>query len=371
MKIILFANTDWYLYNYRLTLAQALKQQGHTPVLVAPEGGYSARILQAGFKLRNIYLSRRGINPFQELIALQQLFGIFREEKPDIVHNFTIKCVLYGSLVARILKTKGIINAVTGLGYVFTSKNFFTGIAQPIVRILYRWLLKRTTVIFQNQADLDYFLSQKLILRQQGIIIPSSGVDTRRFIPAPSKIERGLVVLPARMLWDKGIAEFVEAARIIHRAGVNARFVLVGDVDEGNPSSIPASQLNSWDKEGVVEWWGWREDMVEIYQKAQVICLPSYSEGLAKSLIEAAACGCPIVATDIPGCREVVRPGVNGFLVPLHDVAALSQALQKILYMDADEFSCMALASRELALKEYGLEKIISKTLIVYNQLSI
>jgi len=372
LKIILFANTDWYLYNYRLTLAETLKQQGHTIILVAPEGAFSSRIRQLGFDLRTIHLSRRGIYPLEELNAIRELFRIFKQEKPDIIHNFTIKCVLYGSLAARITGVKGVVNAITGLGYVFTRNNLFTQIARPIVRGLYRWLLKGTAVIFQNQADMDYFFSRKLIGKKQGILIPSSGVDTNLFTPAPAKIEQGLVVLSARMLWDKGVAEFVEAARILHQSGVKALFALVGDIDQGNPSSIPIDQLHAWEKEGVVVWWGWQDNMVDVYQRAQVVCLPSsYGEGLSKSLIEAAACGCPLVTTDIPGCREVVQEGKNGFLVPLGDAASLAKAIRKILKMKAHDLSAMRQASRKLAINEYALEKIISKTIIVYNQLDI
>ena len=354
MKIILFANTDWYLFNYRLTLAETFKKQGHTIILVAPDGAFSSRIRQLGFDLHTIHLSRRGINPLEELNAIRELFRIFKQEKPDILHNFTIKCVLYGSLAAHFSSIKGVINAITGLGYIFTRNNLFTQIARPIVLSLYRWLLRRTVVIFQNQADMDYFLSRKLIAERQGILIPSSGVDTNRFVPAPAKIEKDLVVLSARMLWDKGVAEFVDAARILNQSGVAARFVLVGDIDQGNPSSIPIDQLHAWEKEGVVAWWGWQDNIVDIYQRAQVICLPSYREGLAKSLIEAAACGCPLVATDIPGCREVVREGKNGFLVPLGDAASLALAVRKIIDMKAHELSAMRQASRKLALQEYA-----------------
>lgn len=366
MKIILFANTDWYLYNYRLPLARALKDDGHTVILLSPDGKYAERIRQAGFDLRKVNLSRRGLNPFVEWATIQSLLKIYKDESPDLVHHFTIKCILYGSLAAKHSQVPRVVNAVTGLGYIFSTRNLFTLVAKPIVLFFYRRILKSSFVIFQNESDQKYFIEKKLVTGENSTLIPGSGVDTLRFTPAPNLREKKLVVLPARMLWDKGIREFVEASAILKRLGITARFVLAGDVDEGNPSSISKDQLARWEKESLVEWWGWQEDMVRVYQRAEVVCLPSYSEGLAKSLIEAAACGSPLVASDIPGCREVVKHGVNGFLVPKGDGKALADALVKCL-KDEKQLERMAKASREIAVREYSVEKIISATVSVYN----
>lgn len=366
MKIILFANTDWYLYNYRLPLVEALRDQGHQVLLLSPAGKYAQRILDDGFAWQEFDFSRRGINPIKECQTILRLTRIYHREKPDLVHHFTIKCVLYGSIAARRAGVKRVINAVTGLGYVFSNRNLFTWLVKPVVEFMYQRVLRESRVIFQNQHDLNYFIDNKLASKSQCVLIPSSGVDVDKFKPAPRSEGAPLVVLPARMLWDKGINEFVGAAELVKQFGMKARFVLVGDVDDGNPSSIPLDQLHEWQDQCAVEWWGWQEDMISVYQQASIICLPSYSEGLAKSLIEGAACGCPLVASDIPGCREVVENGLNGFLVPPRDVQALAEALINVL-SDEKLMRKMGAESRKIAVREYAVQKIVAETINVYN----
>jgi glycosyltransferase involved in cell wall biosynthesis len=368
VKIILFANTDWYLYNYRLPLAEALRDVGYDVLLISPPGKYAQRILENGFRWLELDLSRRGINPIKELQTILSLTRIYHLEKPDIVHHFTIKCVLYGSLAARKAGVKRVVNAITGLGYVFISRNLFTRLIKPVVEFLYRVVLKRSHVIFQNQHDLNYFVDHKLATENQCALIPSSGVDVDKFKPAPRAKGTPLVVLPARMLWDKGVNEFVAAAEIVNRSGLKARFALVGDVDEGNPSSIPHEQLQEWHEQGAVEWWGWQDDMVSVCQKASIICLPSYyGEGLAKSLIEGAACGRPLVASDIPGCREVVKNGVNGLLVNKGDAKELAEAIISLL-IDQELMSKMGIESRRIAVRDYSVEKVVAETISIYNK---
>jgi len=366
LKIILFANTDWYLYNYRLPLAEALRDEGHEVLLLSPSGKYVQRIQEKGFAWQAFDFSRRGINPIEEYQTILRLTRIYRCEKPDIVHHFTIKCVLYGSIAARRAGIKRVINAVTGLGYIFTNRNFFTLLVRPVVEFMYQRVLRGSHVIFQNQHDLNYFIDNQLASKNQCVLIPSSGVDVDKFKPASRTKGTPLVVLPARMLWDKGVKEFVGAAELVKQSGMKARFALVGDVDEGNPSSIPSEQLQEWQDQGAIEWWGWQEDMVSVYQQASIICLPSYSEGLAKSLIEGAACGCPLVASDIPGCREVVENGLNGFLVPPRDVQALAEALLSIL-SDKELMLKMGAESRKIAVSGYSVQKIVAETIKVYN----
>ena len=369
VKIILFANTDWYLYNYRLPLAEALRDEGHEVLLLSPSGNYAQRIQDHNFKWQAFDISRRGINPLKEFQTISRLTQVYRCEKPDIVHHFTIKCVLYGSFAAWKAGVKRVINAVTGLGFIFTSRNLFARLAKPVVEFLYQRVLKRSRVIFQNQHDLNYFVKNKLVSENQCVLIPGSGVDVDKFKPTPYAEGIPLVVLPARMLWDKGVKEFVEAAELVKQSGVKARFALVGDVDEGNPSAIPRKQLQEWHEQGVIEWWGWQEDMASVYQKAAVVCLPSYyGEGLAKSLIEGAASGRALVASDIPGCREVIEDGVNGLLVPTQAAPILADALKIILYK-GKIFKRMGNASRKKAVRHFSQQKIISETMSLYNGL--
>jgi glycosyltransferase involved in cell wall biosynthesis len=368
MKIILFANTDWYLYNFRLPLAQSLREQGHELLLLSPAGKYASKIQAFGFHWQEFKISRSGINPISEIIAIFRLARLYRQEKPELVHHFTSKCVLYGSLAARLAGVKRAINSVTGMGYVFTRKNFFTLVLKPLVILLYKIALVNSRVIFQNQRDLDYFIDHRMVDADMCKLIPGSGVDLTKFKPTLKPDGDPLIVLPARMLWDKGIREFVDAAEMIKRRGIKARFALVGAPDEGNPASIPESQLESWAKSGLVEYWGWVDDMASVYHQTSVVCLPSsYGEGLAKSLIEAAACGLPLVASDIPGCREVVRDGVNGFLVPPKQVVPLAKALENII-SNKDLREKMGLESRKIAGSEFSVDKINLATIFEYNK---
>ncbi len=367
MKIILFANTDWYIYNYRMPLVETLRGMKNEIILLSPSGSYSDRIKKSGYDWRRVKMTRSGINPLDEVRTIFHLKNIYHREKPDLVHHFTSKCVIYGSLAAKLAGIKRIVNSITGMGYVFTRKNPMSFLLKPFVIFCYKIALTNTNVIFQNQQDLDYFISHHLVKVSQCALIPSSGVDTRKFYPVPLPKGKPLVILPARMLWDKGIREFVEAATMLKKQGVQARFALVGMPDKGNPSSISEKQLELWAASGIIENWGWQEDMVSVYQQASIICLPSYREGLAKGLIEAAACGRALVASDIPGCREVVSHGINGFLVPSKEAIPLAEAIEKII-QNRGLMAKMGRESRMIAQRDFSVEKINRETIIEYNK---
>jgi glycosyltransferase involved in cell wall biosynthesis len=227
-------------------------------------------------------------------------------------------------------------------------------------------VLRRTWVIFQNPDDREVFLESHLVDPGKVALIRGSGVDTQHFFPQPEPSCAPLVILPARMLWDKGVGEFVAAARTLRAQGIKARFALVGDSDDKNPASVHSSQLREWEKEGVIEWWGWKENMEQVYAQAAIVCLPSfYREGVPKVLIEAAACGRPIVTTDMPGCREVVRHGENGFLIPVRDAGTLAKALLDLIKSPSTRRE-MGITSRIIAEKEFSMELVISQTLAFY-----
>jgi glycosyltransferase involved in cell wall biosynthesis len=370
MKILLFANTDWYLYNFRLPLARCLREQGNEVVLMSPSGEYSSRLEQAGFHWIPFDFEVDGMNPMRELGVIISLVRLYRKEQPEIVHHFTVKCVLYGSLAARIVGVRGIINAVTGLGYLFIGRGLKASLLRQIAIALYRIALHNTQVIFQNPDDQEAFISLGLAGSQQCILIRSSGIDMQRFQVTPEPDGIPMVLLAGRMLWDKGVGEFIDAARILLQEGVKARFVLVGGGYPGNPASISDDQLKLWQSEGGVEWWGWREDMADVYARSSVVCLPSYREGLPRSLAEAAACGRPLVATDVPGCREIVRGGENGLLVPVRNASALAAALRSLL-SDPELRHRMGARSREIALASVSEEHVIGETLKVYNSFDL
>jgi glycosyltransferase involved in cell wall biosynthesis len=366
VKILLFANTDWYLYNFRLALVQTLRERGDEVVLVSPDGPYGPRMQEMGIRWLRFPLARRSLNPLVEIWTILRLLKLYRQENPDLVHQFTVKCVLYGSLTCHLLGIRSVVNSVTGLGYVFMEGKGTRRWLRGLIKLFYRLVLRPTWVIFQNPDDRTIFLENHLAAPQRAAMIRGSGVDLRRFSPQPESLGIPLIILPARRLWDKGVGEFVEAARQLQADGQRARFALVGDSDNENPASVQVSQLQAWVKEGMIEWWGWREHMEEIYAQASIVCLPSYREGVPKTLIEAAACGRPMIASDVPGCREVVRHGENGLLVPARDVFPLAEALRTLIG-NPDMRYKMGIRSRKIAEEEFSTDLIISQTLSIYH----
>lgn len=365
MKIILFANTDWYLYNYRLPLAHILCARGDEVVLLSPPGRYTERLQQEGFRWQSFPLERKGMNPFAELAAIFRLWQLLRREKPDLVHFFTIKPVLYGSIAARLAGIRRIVNAVPGLGIAFAEGQ---GLLRLIVSTLYRVSLGGTSVIFQNPDDRDVFLQNRLISASQAHLIPGSGVDVDVFRPSPEPGGEAVVMLAGRLLRSKGIPEFVAAAKRIRGDGIAARFVIVGEPYPDNPDSIQPQELIAWQKEGAIETWGWHDNMAEVIAQTSIICLPTrYKEGLPRLLVEAGACGRPVVTTDIPGCRLIVRNGENGQMIPPGDVDALAEALKMLIQNPALRRK-MGQRGREIVEQEFSVERVIARTLDVYNQ---
>jgi len=366
MKVILFANTDWYLYNFRRDLAMALRERGDEVVLVSPPGEYAKKLLETGFRWVEFPVSRRGMNPFAELGAIFQLYHFYRNEKPSLVHHFTVKCVLYGSLAAHLAGVRAIVNSITGLGYLFLPGGVFKNILRYFIRAWYHFVIRGTQVIFENANDRAAFLQFGFIRPEDGHLIPGVGVDTRRFLPTPEPMGNPVVLLAARMLWDKGVGEFVDAARSLSAEGLQARFALAGRTDPGNPASIPDKQIEIWHDEGVIEWWGWSENMAAMLAKGNIFCLPSYyREGLPTVIVEASASGRAVVTTDWPGCRDAIEDGLTGLLVKPRDVPSLTAAI-RALVIDSDLRQRMGVAGRSLVEDKFSSEKIIAKILSVY-----
>ena len=364
-KTILFANTDWYIYNFRLALAKELQSRGHEVLLLSPPGDFHEQLQTYGFRWISFPLSRQGTNPFSELQTLWRLICLYRREKPDILHHFTIKPVIYGSLAAHLLRIKGVVNSITGLGHLFIDPNLITRILRNFAKVLYRVSLHNTQVIFENPEDRNTFIQNRLLKPEQAHIILGTGVDVQKFQPSPNKKIPPLILFASRLLITKGLLEFVEAAKMLHKKGLRARFAIAGTPDPGNPASISSEQIDSWKKNGVVEVWGWQNNMQTALGKADIFCLPSYREGVPSALLEACASGLPIVATDVPGCRDVVTHGVNGLLVSPQDSDALADALERLL-VDPNLRDKMGKMGRQIALEKFSLDKIIEQTLAVY-----
>jgi glycosyltransferase involved in cell wall biosynthesis len=374
LKLLLFANTEWYLYNFRRSLAAALRDAGHEVLLVSPPGPYGARLQALGFRWIAAPMERRSLNPLRELALVAWLRRLVRAERVDLVHGFTIKCAVYGSLAAR-SAGRARVNAVAGMGYVFTSDDVRARVLRPLVRTLMRAALggRRSRLILQNPDDVALFDDAGLVRPEKVRLIPGSGVDCRRFAPLDDERVRNAgaplrVLLPARLLWDKGVAEFVEAARLLRAEGRAVEFLLAGDPDPGNPAAVPEQKVRDWVADGMLTWLGHVDDMPALFASVDVVALPSYREGLPKGLIEAAACGLALVTTDVPGCREVVTHEVDGLLVPPKDAVALAQAIARL---DADPSlrRQLARAARSRALAEFDERHVIARTVAVYEEL--
>lgn len=369
IKVALTANTDWYLYNFRLSLATYLREKGFEVLLVSPAGRYAPQLDEMGFRWIQWELSRRSTMPWKEVLALLSLAAIYRRERIDLAHHHTIKPVLYGSIAARLAGVRSVVNSITGRGYVFLSNEKKAAFLRKIVKPIYRFALNARSyaTIFENEGDKEYFIDEALIPPERTWLISGVGVDPERFFPATEMDGVPVVLLPGRLLWDKGVGVLVEAARKLHQT-IKVRVALVGEPDPGNPTSISEKTILEWVQEGVVEWWGWQPDMSEIYQKAHVVVSPSMYEGVPTTLLEAAASGRPIVATDIPGCRAVVADGVNGLIVPPNNPVALAEALKRLI-SDAELRHRMGAAGRKIILENFTSNYVNQATLSVYNSI--
>ena len=353
-----------------MTLACAARDAGFDVHVACPVGNPAKHLAAEGFPFHAIPLDRCGVNPIHELATLASLIRVYKRVRPDLVHHLRLKPVLYGSLAARFTGVPTVVNLLTGLGYLFTSNSRAARLLRQLVMLACRVAFSHPNqrLVLQNPDDRDLLLRHGVLPVEKTLLINGSGVDTDRFSPRPEPVGPPVIMLASRMLWDKGVGEFIQAARILRDSGLKARFVLVGDTDAANPSAIPLVRLHEWNNSGVIEWWGPRADMSDALNQAHIVCLPSIREGLPRILAEAASCGRPLVATDAPGCREVVRNGDNGLLVPLRDSRSLARTL-RLLVENAALRQAMGARSRERALREFSVSLVISQTLGLYSLL--
>jgi glycosyltransferase involved in cell wall biosynthesis len=370
-KLLYLVGESWSFVSHRIELAVAAKQAGYDVVVATQCGKGVEKIYEAGLRVVPISFSRSSLNPLGEMRTLASLISLYRREAPHIVHHVAVKPVIYGSLAARIAGVKGVVNALIGLGYVFSSRALKARILKPIVVGLFRFALTgpNTRLIVQNVDDFEMFAGHGIARRGDIRLIRGSGVDPSRYpVCDPRGNAVPQIVLPARMLRDKGVVEFVDAARQLKAEGVRARFVLCGEPDPLNPTSLTLSEIQAFVDSGSVEYLGWQDDMGPIWRQAQIACLPSYREGLPKALLEAAACGLPLVATDVPGCREIVRAGENGWLVPARDGKGLAGALREAIARE-DLRVRYGERGRKIVETELSLAHVIEQTLKVYAEL--
>lgn len=370
-RVLIVDNRVALFLSHRLPLARALKQAGLEVHVTTLTGGAHERIEAEGFTYHVVTKEKRSNNPLREGHTLVNLIRLYRRLQPELCHHFSLRPVLYGNIASRFVRRAAVIDAITGLGYLFSAHSltaralrftFRTGLLVVKRRRSHRF-------IFQNSDDVRLFQQLGLASEEESTLIKGSGVQMDRFTHEPEPDATPVVLLAARMLRHKGVGEYVEAARRLQKRGVQARFVLAGDHDPDNPSSLSPSRLQAWHEEGVVEWWGHCENMPEVFSRVHIVCLPSYyREGVPRVLIEAASCGRPIVTTDAPGCREIVREGENGLLVPPQDSLALTNALLKLI-RNKKMREAMGKRGRAMVEKEFSMQCVLSSTMDVYDEL--
>lgn len=367
--LLFLVTADWYFCSHRLPLAKAALDAGYRVSVMTQEERHGEQIRATGAELVPVNFPRGERSPLRQLALVNALRMNYQRLRPGIVHHVAIKPVLCGAIAAQCAGTALTVNAIAGLEYLFTSSHLRTRLMRQLVRAALAQALRRrrSWTIVQNKDDESILRRLGILNHDRVALIAGSGVALDTFKPRPETDEVPIVLLAAGMLWDKGVDEFVRAARILKSRNVRARFVLVGAADPQNPSSIPIQTLNAWDHEGIVQWWGHRDDMLDVLERSAIVCLPSYREGFPKVLIEACAAGRACVTTNVPGCREVVDDGDNGLLVPARDPEALAQAIERLI-LDAPLRRAMGARVRERAERDFDVRQVANSKLELYSK---
>lgn len=367
MKITLFVNSEKTFFWHRKSLADHLHSLGHEVLIISSTDGDWSRFHELPYRVILVPFSRKGRNPFNEMILFFRLVRIFWRERPEVAHNFTVKCVIYGSVAQKIVGVPKIINSITGLGYAFIKG----GLIQLLVEWMYRcaFLFSQSSVIFQNDSDYDFFVNKGISASEKSSIINGSGVDTDYFKPSGNGIKTNVIsiLFAGRLLRSKGLGELIQASSILLKEGVAHQLLVVGDLDDENPDSFTKEEIDEINEaHSHISFLGAVRDMRPIYERADVACLPSYREGLSKFLIEAASSGLPLVTTDAPGCRDVALEG-NGLTVPKRSIIALGEKLRWLIEHPESRIE-FGRKSRELALCRFDEKIILGKMLQIYNK---
>ena len=368
--LLYFISEDWYFVSHRIQIALEAKKNGYDVHLVTNCKDKKAFIETFGIKVHNINLIRKSFNIINEIKTIISLYKIYRKISPDIVHHVAIKPILYGMIVCRYLGITKTINAFAGLTFIFWSDNWKIVLVRPIFNFIFRYFLnfKDSICLFQNKDDADLLIKIKIIEQNRVHLIRGSGVDLKCYKSLNEKKGKINVTLASRLQTDKGIVEFVNAASILRSSGVNANFILAGMIDDHNPSSIKIEKIKKWENKGLIIWVGHKKSMVDVFSNAHIVCLPSYREGLPKVLLEAAASARPIVATDVPGCREIVIHDYNGYLVPAKNFHMLAYYLKKLINNKNLRLK-MGANGRRLVEENFDIKIISEKTISLYDRL--
>lgn len=364
------ANADRFFLSHRIDLARAAMAEGYKVSLIAASSGEEkrAQIEASGVDFIPVELSRQGMNPRYEMKTLLSLRRKYKSIRPNVIHHDTPKPVIYGTLAAWELRRCGVVNTVTGLGSMFTNLHKGSGV-QSLIGRMYQTALRnpRCVTVFENPDDRELFLKLGWVSDKRHALVRGAGVDTDRFSEMAEPPGPVTVVMPARLLLDKGAKEYALAGKILKERGCEIRLAMVGDIDEGNPSSISQEQLDTWTQAGWVEAWGYQSDMPKVLEQAHIVCLPSYREGLPKALIEGAAAGRALVASDVTGCREICLPEVTGLLVPPRDATSLADALERLV-QKPELRRALGKRGRALVLEHFSMKRVSDSFLEAYER---
>jgi glycosyltransferase involved in cell wall biosynthesis len=358
MKIAIVLNTSWNIYNFRMNFIQALQEEGHEIHTIAPIDKYTHKLIDAGCTHHKVTMDSRGVNPLKDFGLIVELGWIYRKVKPDIILHYTIKPNVYGTLAASILRIP-VINNVCGLGTVFLKKNITSLIAIGLYRLSFRFARK---VFFQNPEDKELFVSKKLVAEHAADLVQGSGIDTNHFRASDfSRNKQFTFLLISRLITDKGILEYISAIRKLREQGTSFRFQLLGAADPKHSRGIKGAVIQEWIDSNVVEYLGTTDDVRPFINSADCIVLPSYREGTPRTLLEAASLAKPIIATDVPGCHQVVEDGVNGFLCKLRDSNDLANKMEAMANLDDNSLKVFGANGREKVKLEFDEKLVIGK----------
>jgi glycosyltransferase involved in cell wall biosynthesis len=367
-RLLIVVNVPWFFVMHRLPIAVMARSRGVDVHIACGEGAGVEDIGAAGFPFHRLPLTRNPFAPWRDVKTIAALLGLYRELRPEVVHHVTLKPIVLGSIAARLAGIPGVINNYSGLGSAFLGDSWIARVRRWVIQRLIAWSIKlpKHRAVFENQDDRELLISERVVGADESLVIAGVGVDTDEFLPAPEPPPPVKVLMAGRMLREKGVLYFVESARRLKHRGIDAKFLLVGAPDTFNAGTISEAELKLWSEEGVVEWVGFRSDMPQVVRDAHVLCLPTYyREGVPRILIEGAASGRPLVTTNMPGCRDIVKDGVNGFVVPPHDVDALAEALERLV-CDARLRAQFGAAGRTLAERRFALQIVLQQLWAVY-----
>lgn len=367
-KIAIVDNSTWNIFNFRLGLIRQLKNAGYEVVVIAPVDEYIRYLNETGM-VQHIplrYLAPQSTNIFRDLALIFELWGIYAKEKPHLILHYTIKPNIFGNIAARLAGIPAI-STITGLGYTFLHRSLINRMVPGLYRLAFKWTRR---VIFYNKEDFDLFIQRRIIPAGKGAIIPGSGVNTNHFRPLTKPDNHSFVFLfIGRLLYDKGLREFVEAAQAVRKRNPLVECWIIGELNAKNPATVRQEQMLKWMEEGHIKYWGIASDVRHFIRRAHVVVLPSYREGVPRSILEAMAMGTPIITTDTAGCRDTIKAGLNGWLTPPANAVALSDAMFEACSIGEEELSQMGEYSRQIALAEFDEKIITGKYLNIINKL--